>query len=59
LVGKPVGKRSLGRLRRTWENNIKMDFREIRWEGVDWIHEAQNMDQWRVLVNTAMNIWIP
>jgi hypothetical protein len=59
LVEKPEGKRPLGRLRRTWVDNIKMDLRKIGWDGVDWIHLAQDRDQWRALVNTVMNIRVP
>jgi hypothetical protein len=59
LVGKPEEKRPLGRPRRRWEDNIRIDLREIGWGGMDWIHLAQNRDQWRALVNTAMNLWIP
>jgi hypothetical protein len=55
LVGKPEGKRPLGRPRRRWEDNIKMDLREIRWDGVDWIGLAQDRVQWRAIVNTVMN----
>jgi hypothetical protein len=44
------------RPRRTWRNNIRMDLREIGWEGVDWMHLAQDKDQWRVVVNTVMNL---
>jgi hypothetical protein len=51
LMGKPEGKRSLGRQRRRWVDNIKMDLREIGWDGVDWIDMAQDRDQWRALVN--------
>jgi hypothetical protein len=47
----PVGKRPLGRPRRRWVDNIKMDLREIGWDGMDWIDLAQNRDQWRALVN--------
>jgi hypothetical protein len=54
-VGKPEGKRSLGRPRRRWEDNIKMDLREIGMGGMDWIDLAQDTDQWRVLMNTVMN----
>jgi len=54
LVGKPEGKRSLGRPRRRWENNIRMDLREILWEGLYWIHLVQDRDQGRALVNTAL-----
>jgi hypothetical protein len=59
LVGKPEGKRPLGRSRRRWEDNIKMDLREIGWGGTDWIHLAQNRDQWRALVKTATNLRVP
>jgi hypothetical protein len=45
LAGKPEGKRPLGRLRRTWVNNIKMDLREIGWDGMDWIDQAQDRNQ--------------
>jgi hypothetical protein len=58
LVGKPEGKRQLGRLRRWWVNNIKMKLVGIGWGGVDWIDLAQDMDQWRALVNTVMNLSI-
>jgi hypothetical protein len=58
LVGQPEGKRKIGRSRRTWEDNIRMDLREIGWEVVDWIHLAQDRGYWWVLVNTVMNIWI-
>jgi hypothetical protein len=50
-VGKPEGKRSLGRLRRRWEDNIKMDIQEVRCGGVDWIDLPQDRDRWRALVN--------
>jgi hypothetical protein len=49
-------KRPLGRPRRRWVDNIKMDLREIEWDGMDWIDMAQDRDQWRALVNTAMNL---
>jgi hypothetical protein len=58
-VGKPEGKRPLGRPRRRWVDNIKMDLREIGWDGVDWIELAQDRDQWRALVNTVMNLKVP
>jgi hypothetical protein len=48
FVGKPDGKRPLGRPRRRWVDNIKMDLREIGWSCIDWIHLAQDRDQWRV-----------
>jgi hypothetical protein len=55
-VGKPEGKRPLGRLRRRWVNNIKMGIRERGWDGMDWIDLAQDRDQWRVLLNTVMKL---
>jgi hypothetical protein len=55
LVGKPEGKRPLGRPRSRCVNNIKMDLRETGWDGVDWIDMAQDRDQWRALVNTVLN----
>jgi hypothetical protein len=58
LVGKPEGKRPLGRPIRRWVDNIKMELREI-WGGRNWIDLAQDWDQWRVLVNTIMNIRVP
>jgi hypothetical protein len=54
-VGKPEGKRSLGRPTPKWEDNVKMNLREIVWGGMDWIDLAQDRDQWRALVNTVMN----
>jgi hypothetical protein len=59
LVGKPEDKRPLGRPRRRWVDNIKMDLREIGWDGVDWIYLAQDRDQWRALVNKVMNLRVP
>jgi hypothetical protein len=59
FVGKPEGKRPLGRPKRTWVENIKMDLREIGWDGRDWIELAQDWDQWRALVNMVMNLWVP
>jgi hypothetical protein len=59
LVGKPEGKRPLGRPRRRWEDDIKMDLREIWREFVDWIHPAQERDRWQVLVNTVLNLLVP
>jgi hypothetical protein len=56
LVGKPDGKRLLGRPRRKWVDNIKMDLGEIIWGGVDWIGLAQDADKWRALVNSVMNL---
>jgi hypothetical protein len=59
LVGKPEGKGPLGRPRRRWMDNIKMDLREIKWDGMDWIDLAQDRYQCRALVNTVMNLRIP
>jgi hypothetical protein len=56
LVGMPEGKGPLGRPRRRWVDNIKMDLREVGWDGVDWIDMAQNRDQWWALVNTVLNL---
>ena len=58
LVGKPEGKRPLGRPRRRWEDNIKMDLQEVAGGG-DWGELAQDRDRWRALVNTVMNFRIP
>jgi hypothetical protein len=59
LVGKPEGKRRLGRQRRTWVDNIKMDLLEIGWGGVDWIGLAKGRDKWRALMNAIMNLRVP
>jgi hypothetical protein len=59
LVGKPEGRRPLGRSRRRWVDKIKMCVREIGWGGMEWIDLAQDKDQWRALVNTAMNLRAP
>jgi hypothetical protein len=59
LVGKPGGKIPLERPRCRWEDNIKMDVREIGWSGKDWMDLAQDRDQWRALVNTVMNLRVP
>jgi hypothetical protein len=56
LMGKPEGKRPHGRPRRKWEDEIRMDLREIGWGGVDWIQLAQDRDRWWALVNTVMNL---
>ena len=58
LVGKPKGKRTLGRSRRRWEDNIKMDLQEVGGGG-DWMELAQDRDRWRALMNTVMNFWVP
>jgi hypothetical protein len=59
LVGKPEGKRPLGRPRHRWVDNIKMDLREIGWNDVGWTDMAQYRDQWRALVNTVLNLRVP
>jgi hypothetical protein len=59
LVGKPEGKRPLGRPRCGWVDNIKMDLGEIGRDGRDWIGLAQDRDRWRALVNTVMNLQVP
>jgi hypothetical protein len=59
LVGKPEGKRPLGRPRHRWEDNIKIDLLEIGWGDVDWIGLAQDRDKWRALVNAVMNLRVP
>jgi hypothetical protein len=58
-MGKPEGKRPIGRPRRRWVDNIKMDLREIEWDGMDWVDLAQDRDHWRALVNTVMNLRVP
>jgi hypothetical protein len=59
LVGRTEGKRPLGRPRRRWEDNIKMDLREIEIGGANWIRLAQDTVQWRAFVNTVMNLRVP
>jgi hypothetical protein len=59
LVGKPEGKRPLGRTRRRWMDNVKMDLLEIDWGGVDWIGLAGDRDKWRALVKAVMNLQVP
>jgi hypothetical protein len=56
---KTEGMRSIGRPRRRWLDNIKLDLREIGWDGMDWIELVQDRDQWRALVNTVMNRRVP
>jgi hypothetical protein len=59
LVGKSEGKRPLGKPRRRWMDNIKLDLRDIGWDRMDWIDVAQDRDQWSSLVNTVMNLRFP
>jgi hypothetical protein len=59
LVGRPEGKRPLGRPRSRWEDNIKMDLREIGIDGANWVQVAQDRAQWRACVNTVMNLRVP
>jgi hypothetical protein len=59
LVGRPEGRRPLGRRRRRWEDNIKIDLRDIGFGDVDWIDLAQSRDRWRALVNTVTNLRVP
>jgi len=58
-VGKPEGKRPLGRPRRRWEEDIKMDLQEFGFWGVDWISLAQDRDRWRAFVNPVMKLRVP
>ena len=59
LTGKPTGKRPIGRPRRRWEENIRMDFEEIGINAGNWVDSAQDRNYWRVLVNTALNLRVP
>jgi hypothetical protein len=59
LVGRPKGRRPLGRPRHRWEDNVKMDLREIEIEGVNWIQLAQDRVQWWACVNMVMNLCVP
>jgi hypothetical protein len=59
LVGKPEGKRPLGRPRHRWENNIMMDLQEVGCRGLEWIELAQDRDRWQALVNAVMNLQVP
>ena len=59
LVGKPEGKRPFGRPRHRWEDNIKMDLKEVECGDMDWIDLTQNRDGWQAFVNVVMNPWVP
>ncbi|KAJ4431854.1 hypothetical protein ANN_20460 [Periplaneta americana] len=59
LVGRPAGKRPLGRPRRRWEDNIEMDLREVGYDDREWINLSQDRDQWRAYVRAAMNLRVP
>jgi hypothetical protein len=59
LLGNPEGKRPLGRPRRRWVDNIRIDLGETGWDGVDWIDVAQVREKWRALVSTVMNLRVP
>jgi hypothetical protein len=56
LVGRPEGRRQLGKPRRRWEDNIKMNLQEVGWGSMDWIDMAQDRDRWRDLVNAVINL---
>jgi hypothetical protein len=59
LVGKPEGKRRLGRPRNRWVDDIRMDLVEVGWGDVVWIGLAQDMNRWRAVVNSVLNLWVP
>ena len=59
LVGKPEGKRPLGRARRRWEDNIRIDLQEVGCGSIDWIELAQDRNMWRDVVKAVMNLWAP
>ena len=59
LIGKPEGKRPMGRPRRRWEDNIKMDLQEVGGGCGDWMELAQDRDRWQALVGTVRNLWVP
>jgi hypothetical protein len=58
LMGRPEGRRPLGRPRRRWKKNIKIDLQDLGW-GMDWIELAQDRDRWRAVVNEVMNLRVP
>ena len=59
MVGKPEGKRLLGRPRGRWKNNVKMRLQKVGWGGMNWIDLAQDRDRWRAIVNAVMNFRVP
>jgi hypothetical protein len=59
LMGRPEGRRPLGRPRRRWEDNIKMDLQEVGWDGMAWIDMTQDKERWRALVSAVMNLRVP
>ena len=59
LVGKPGGKRPLGRPKHRWDCNIEMDIQDVGWENMGWIDLAQDRDKWWALINAVMNHWVP
>jgi hypothetical protein len=59
LVGKPEGRRPLGRPKHRWVDNIRMDLGEVGWVDVDWICLAKDRNRWRALVNSVLNLWVP
>ena len=59
LVGKPEGRRLLGRPRYRWVDNIRMDLQEVGCGGMDWIELTQDRNRWQALVNAVMNLWVP
>ena len=58
-MGRPEGKRALGRPRLRWDDNIKMDLQDVVWRGMDWIDLAEDRDRWRAVVNAVMNLRVP
>jgi hypothetical protein len=59
LLGRPEGRRPLGRPRRRWEDNIKINLQEVGWKGVDWIDMTEDRDRWRAVVSAVMNLRVP
>jgi hypothetical protein len=59
LVFRLIPKGKIRRLKHRWEDNIRMDLRELEWEGVDWMYLAEDGDQWWAIMNMVMNLWVP